>query len=177
MMRSIANTLWNDRASVLVIGLLTLALLSLIGISATTTSRIEIEISGNDKAYKEAFFAAELGLTVAETTIEALPSRVALQEDTTAGHYGQGTQPPWDALKWDDTDSVKVPVADIPSGLDRIAAPPRYTIEQRTFRRDSLTVGIGVPTGVYLFNVLSRGSDSSDTGEVILQTIYAKRYD
>ena len=37
--------------------------------------------------------------------------------------------------------------------MNHVAVPPRYTIEERDFRRDSLTTGIGVPTGVYLFTV------------------------
>ena len=49
----------NEEGVVLVLCLITLVLLTLIGISATTTSRLEAEISGNDKTYKEAFYAAE----------------------------------------------------------------------------------------------------------------------
>ena len=167
----------NDRGSVLVIGMLTLVLLSLIGVSATQTSRIEVEISGNDKAHKEAFFAAELGLTSGENTLEGLPTRLAFNETTTVGHYGEGMAPGWKVRQWNTTDSIAVSPTEVPSGLARVAATPRYMLEQRSFRRDSLTTGIGVPTGVYLFNVASYGTDSSGSGEVMLQTVYAKRYD
>jgi type IV pilus assembly protein PilX len=166
----------NAHGSVLVIGMLTLVLLSLIGASATQTSRIESEIAGNDKAQKEAFFAAELGLTSGENGIEVLPDRLALHESSTIGHYAENTAPLWYAIKWDSTDSVGVPGSSVPSGLDRIAAPPRYVLEQRTFRRDSLTSGIGVPTGIYYFNVFSQGTDSSGKGKAVLKTIYAKRF-
>ena len=176
-MQNIFSVVYNDKGSTLVIGLLTMVLLSLIGVSATTTSRVEIQISGNDKTYKEAFYAAELGLTTGETTVEALLNRVALEEETTTGRYSQGTEPRWDALKWDATDSVAVPLTNIPTGLSSVAVPPRYTIEQRTFRRDSLTTGIAVPTGVYLFNVMSQGTGGSTSAEAVLQTIYAKRFD
>lgn len=167
----------NDHGSVLVIGMLTLVLMSLIGVSATTTSRIEVEISGNDKAQKEAFFAAELGLTVGENVIQALENRVAFNEGTDTGHYGQDGAPAWYSLSWSDSDSVEIPSAALPSGLNHVASYPRYTLEQRTFRRDSLTTGIGIPTGVYYFNVTSRGTDGSGTGESVLQTVYAVRYD
>ena len=50
----------NEEGAVLVLCLITLVLLTLIGVSATTTSRLEVEISGNDKTYKEAFYAAEM---------------------------------------------------------------------------------------------------------------------
>ena len=175
-MKNIASTLHNEKGSTLVIGLLTLVLLSLIGIAATSTGRVEVQISGNDKAAKEAFYASELALTTGETTIEALLSRIALNEDTAPERYGQGTAPAWNALAWDSTDSAAVPQASIPPGLHELAVPPRYIIEQRRFRRDSLTQGIGVPTGVYLFNVTAQGTGGSNA-KVVLQTIYAKRFD
>jgi type IV pilus assembly protein PilX len=175
-MRNPADAQRQDRGSVLVIGMLTLVLLSLIGLSSTTSSRIESEISGNDKVHKESFFAAELGLTSGETVIEALLTRMALNEGSTPGHYGQGAEPDWYALQWDDTDTVEVPSTALPSGLTHVAAPPRYTLEQRNFKRDSLTVGIGVPTGVYNFNVSARGTGSNANTETVLQTIYAKRF-
>ena len=62
-MRSRALLLHNEAGVVLVLCLVTLAVLTLIGVSTTTTSRLEGEISGNDKTYKEAFYAAEISLT------------------------------------------------------------------------------------------------------------------
>ncbi len=62
----------NQNGSVLVIGMLTLAILSLIGIAATTSSSIEAELSGNDRVHKEAFFATEFSLTVGEEAIQEL---------------------------------------------------------------------------------------------------------
>jgi Tfp pilus assembly protein PilX len=172
----------NDRGSALVIGLLTLALLSLLGSASTTTSRTEIQIAGNDKAYKEAFYTAEVGLTTGEMVVEKLLNRTDLAEQDTAGHYGEAgsedPQPGWRALAWDDTDSVKVATDDIPSGLANHGALARYTIAQRNFIRDSLTTGIGVPTGRYNFNITGLGtSTSKHAAETVLQTIYAKRYD
>ena len=85
----------NNRGATLIIGLLTLVLLTLIGIAATSTSRMEVQIAGNDKMFKEAFYAAEFGLTNGENTLEELLSRVDLDEGSVPGHYGQGTQDPW----------------------------------------------------------------------------------
>jgi Tfp pilus assembly protein PilX len=189
-MQKIALAIHNNNGSTLVVGLLTLVLLSLIGVAATTTSRTEVGIAGNDKTATEAFYATELGLTTGETVVESLASRVDLNEDTTPGRYGRDTEPDWYKLLWNNTDSVQVPTAAIPDGLQRMAAPPRYTIEERDFRRDSLTVGIGVPTGVYLFNVSACGTggdpkrrdpsrpleDCNGASQTVLLSIYAKRY-
>jgi type IV pilus assembly protein PilX len=174
-MYSTVSALGNTRGATLVIGLLTLVLLSLIGLAATSTSRMEVQISGNDKLYKEAFYAAEFGVARGETVLEALLSRTDLNEDSVSGHYAQNTQPAWYDLDWTDTDSVQLAADSIPTGM-KVAVPPRYTIEQRTFTRDSLTTGIGVPTGVYQFNVSARGVGSSPNSEVVLETVYAKRF-
>jgi Tfp pilus assembly protein PilX len=170
----------NDRGSVLVIGLLTLALLSLLGSAATTTSRTEIQIAGNDKSYKELFYTAEVALTAGEMVVEQLLQRVDLDEGTIAGHYGEDDpeQPAWnDHTAWNDEHSAKMAADAMPAGLAPLDHTARYIVAQRSFTRDSLTMGIGAPTGLYTFNVLGRGSDSKDSAETVLQTIYSKRYD
>jgi hypothetical protein len=49
----------NEDGSVLVIALIMLAVLTLMGVVITRTSDIELQITGNEKFYKMAFFAAE----------------------------------------------------------------------------------------------------------------------
>jgi type IV pilus assembly protein PilX len=49
----------NEEGSVLVIAMIMLVLLTLIGISATTTSTIEVQISANDRIYKQNLCVAE----------------------------------------------------------------------------------------------------------------------
>jgi Tfp pilus assembly protein PilX len=173
-MRSTARFLHNEAGVVLVLCLITLAVLTLIGVSTTTTSRLEGEISGNDKTYKEAFYAAEISLTAGETVVNSLLSRTELNEGTTPGRYVKGTQPGWKQLVWDDTHSAVV--SPVPQGMNHVAVPPRYTLEERDFRRDSLTTGIGVPTGVYLFTVKGHGTGANKAAEVLLESIYAKPY-
>lgn len=168
----------HEKGSVLVIGMLTLAILSLIGVAATTTSTIEAEISGNDRVHKEAFFAGEFGLSTGERVIQKLSRRYDFNEAGTIGHYGEDEMPPLSSLQWDSTDAVEVAVADIPDGLSYITnQPPHYTLEQRYQKRDNLTVGIGVPTSIYYFNVNAQGRGSHKNADVVLRSIYAKRFD
>jgi len=49
----------NEDGSVLILALIMLVLLTLIGISATTTSMIETKIAGNERAYKRNLYSAE----------------------------------------------------------------------------------------------------------------------
>jgi hypothetical protein len=49
----------NEEGSVLILALIMLVLLTLIGISATTTSTIETRIAGNERLYKRNLYSAE----------------------------------------------------------------------------------------------------------------------
>lgn len=172
-----ARLLSNNQGSVLVIGMLTLILLSLIGVSATTTSSIEVQIAGNDKAAKEAFYAAELGLSMGERTTQAFTTRVDLNEGSVPGRYGRGTQPNWHSMTWSASDTATIQSSAMPSGLQNVATPPRFAIEERTFiRTGTLTIGTVQPTGIYLFNVTSRGVGSNSNAEVVLQSVYAMQF-
>src|SRR5262245_60382731 len=156
----------NEAGSVLVIAMVSLALLTLIGLASITTGNLESEISGNEKTYQEAFYSAELGLVGGETIIETLPNRGALQEGTLPGRYASGAlrfnetafrlekqgNPPsvWDKLMWDDKDSGKIAVKAVPDGLKRGAEVPHYTIEARDFTPDTYAIGIAYGrSGVY----------------------------
>jgi type IV pilus assembly protein PilX len=172
-MRSRALLSRNEEGMVLALCLITLIVLSLIGVSATTTSRLEVEISGNDKTAKEAFYAAEMALIVGETVVESILSRADLEEDTIPGHYTKLNLNEWKTLMWDNTHSAVV--ATVPTGL-KVSAPPRYIIGEWILRRDSFTTGFGVQRGVYEFDVTALGTGSSAESQTMLQSIYAKRY-
>jgi len=58
-MKKRLSILNNENGSALLISLLILGLLTLLGIFATNTTNIEIQIAGNDKLHKLGFYAAE----------------------------------------------------------------------------------------------------------------------
>jgi len=60
-MHAIKNSLKRQEGSVIIIVMIVLALLTIIGISATNMSTTEQKIAGNDKNYKIAFYHAESG--------------------------------------------------------------------------------------------------------------------
>jgi Tfp pilus assembly protein PilX len=59
----------NEQGSVLVVALLMLVLLTLLGVSATSTTDIETQIAGNYKFQKMAFFNADNGVPVSAKLI------------------------------------------------------------------------------------------------------------
>lgn len=58
-MRSFSNPQSNERGSILIVTLLILAILTMVGISASTTTEIELQIAGNENFHKIAFYSAE----------------------------------------------------------------------------------------------------------------------
>jgi Tfp pilus assembly protein PilX len=65
----------NEKGSLMVIAVVILMLLTVIGISMTNTTSIELQIAGNDRLSKRAFYAAdagtELGIELLEQNIDA----------------------------------------------------------------------------------------------------------
>ena len=59
------ETIKDEKGGVLVVALLILVLLTLIGMAATDTTNIELQVSGNEKVYKQAFYAADAGVAYA----------------------------------------------------------------------------------------------------------------
>lgn len=70
----------NQEGSVLVVSIMILALLTVIGIAATTTTSIELQIAANERIFKENFYAAEgaalVLAQVLENTVEGDPDKL-----------------------------------------------------------------------------------------------------
>ncbi|MGW8161419.1 MAG: PilX N-terminal domain-containing pilus assembly protein [Desulfobulbales bacterium] len=64
------KTLRNEEGFVLVTGLLILLVLTLLGISATRNTSIELQIAGNDRVHNETFYSAEAGAILGSEILE-----------------------------------------------------------------------------------------------------------
>jgi len=62
LIMKILSVLKNEEGSALIVALLLLMLLTLIGIAATTTTTTDMQIAGNEKSYKTAFYNADAGV-------------------------------------------------------------------------------------------------------------------
>lgn len=71
IMKILVSQVNNERGVVLVIALAVLLLLTLIGISAMTTTEFELQIVGNEKVHKTAFHRADSGIYVTPKLISA----------------------------------------------------------------------------------------------------------
>jgi type IV pilus assembly protein PilX len=80
----------EEDGSVLVIALIMLVLLTLLGISATSTSNIELQIANNEKNYKKAFYTANAAIEHARAYLTA--SMITYNSN----RLTQGQPPQWD---------------------------------------------------------------------------------
>ena len=78
-MKSFINQAKNEEGSVVIVALLILVFLTLIGISATTTTQIELQIAGNEKSHKIAFYNADSGVYATPKLISACVDNSAEQ--------------------------------------------------------------------------------------------------
>jgi hypothetical protein len=60
----------NEKGSVLVMAMMVLALLTIVAFTATRTSNIEVQISGNELLHQKYFFTAEAGIARAIKQLE-----------------------------------------------------------------------------------------------------------
>ena len=172
----------DRRGSVLIVGLFTLALLSLLGAAATTTSRTDVSITGNNRTLQEAFYAAEVGLAMGEMKIDQMASLPQLKEEMSTSFYdGINNHPHWDEMNWDDADSALMVPLDLPNGLDHLYELPRYTIELLK-RTDNDRAGYSLsPKGSeqtvhnLRFKIYAKGTGGSSKTRSVLQSIFVKR--
>jgi hypothetical protein len=70
-MKTLLSSTNNEEGSVIVVALLLLVVVTIMGIAATTTSNIEIQIAGNEKFHKIALYHADSGVYTAPKLISA----------------------------------------------------------------------------------------------------------
>ena len=69
-MKTMTAIINNEKGSVLVMAIMVLALLTIVAFTATRTSNIEVQISGNELLHQKYFFTAEAGIARAMKQLE-----------------------------------------------------------------------------------------------------------
>ena len=122
-----ANILNNERGSVLIIAVLVLVLLTIIGISATTTTTTDLQIAGNEKTHKIAFYAAEAGIEVGRAVLNALKTADSGNWDNLLSGNNLVGQPAGTTT----LDDVIENAGGRQVGLASDSSPPQYTLQVR----------------------------------------------
>lgn len=159
----------SEDGSVLVVALVMLVLLTLLGISATTTSSIEMRISGNERTYKDNLYRAEAAAMAGaqmlenETNVDVLKLVTPLDPD-----WLKGSLP--DAYirsdtNWDPSNN---------NSDESIDSSGRYlAVDNGIAPGSSLDIGAS-STLLHEFGVFGRSANRG--GEVIIEIGYRKRF-
>jgi Tfp pilus assembly protein PilX len=167
----------NEDGFVLIAAIITLLLLVILGIFATTTTNIELQIAGNEKTYKQNFYKAE-GAAMEETQIlENAPANTllartvaGLTDQTTLGITGLTTDDQLTAIL---TTEFKTP-GGVPatSALSGAGATTRYlAIDMGIDAGSSLSV---TESKVHTYGVY--GYSNENIGNTIISLGYKKRW-
>jgi len=178
----------HERGVVLIYSLFIMLILAAIGLAASSTSVFQQRMSGNLLDQDLAFQASESGLRMGEAYLEGLTSIdrgaagcdassapcVSTINSVNSGVFTSST------VLWTATDIYTFPASTFPSGIGEVKTVPRFIVEYDTNLPDtnsSLGVGTGVNIpGSDFYRVTARGTGRTDSAQVIVQSIYARRF-
>jgi Tfp pilus assembly protein PilX len=176
----------NERGSIIIVSLLTLSLLSLLGIASITKSQTDVSIAGNDRENKSSLYAAEVSLVVAETSIPQLHKYKKLDEVNEMAHHGIGDEDK-DKYIIIDNDQLKNSPDKMKDARDSDqpisfnskmrSSGLRYAIKQFEFVPDCDTLGVSCSnTGIDIYKVVGVGEGSSHKTSTMLETTFHWRH-
>jgi len=159
-----SNMSKQDDGFVLILAVLTLLLVTLIGLFATGTTSIELKISGNEKSYIQNFYRAEAAAMEAAKRIR-LASQSVLQSRSTSWLNSSAFDPI--NGDWTDTNSLVVNWPGVPpSASVRFCAVDRGVAQGSSLSMESSTV--------HLFDVYGQSLQSG--GRVLIQLGFRRRF-
>lgn len=168
----------QQQGAVLVISMIILLLLTVLAVTSMQTSTLEERMAGNTRDRQLALAAAEAGLKDAEDFLLTVAATGFFDTDGSDGLYDDSYQEIWNTVDWDGdpTGSTGYKTGTL-SGGD-LAAPPKYVIQHiitSGTEEDRTNLGNyddGTGAGrIGLFRVTSRGTGTTTTSAVVLQTV------
>jgi type IV pilus assembly protein PilX len=167
----------RQQGATLAVTLILLFLMTLIGISAMQVTQMEEKMSSNLQDKELSFTAAESALASGEAWVLGQSHQPAVVSSCSAFpcvlQTYQNLNYTTQTSSWWSTNS-----AAYGSTLSNVTTPPRYFVEFVQFVPDSPTMGDSSvkSTGVFYYQVTSRGTGSSDNSSSILQSNVGRRY-
>lgn len=165
----------QQRGAVLAVSLIILVVMTLIGLATMQATSLDEKMSGNLRDLNLAMQSTESGLREAEVFIESLTNTNNF--GVSSGLYDQGTAPdPHASGTWTGATSV------VTTGNFGNVQQPRYFIEYVGDFGESLTggnvfnYGTGSSGEVSVFRIVARGTGSSGTAQVMLETFYGRQF-
>lgn len=175
----------GENGSIIIIGLLTVALLSLLGLASTTKSQTDISIAGNSRDIEGSLYAAEVAIVFGENSLNELNEYKKLDGININGHIDVGNKqisdyimPKNSELDWS-RNSLQVSGSEIPTTWqDNMSSNPKYIIKQHKFISDCNTIGTNTceNTGIDILKVVARGNGKSEKTSTTLETTVHWRF-
>ncbi len=173
----------------LIMALVFLMLLTIIGVTAMTTSSLQEKMAGNVQNKHGAFQAAESALRAGEAYLQATgPLPAFTLVGVTTGHYlpaaATAVGSLWDTVDWQDCAKVICLPAGPPPTIDGVATQPTYVIEEVADASGSgggtgsLVTGFKPPPAVSgtskIYRISARGTGNTDAAVALVQSVYRK---
>jgi type IV pilus assembly protein PilX len=163
-----------QRGAVLVVGLIFLAMLSLMGVAAYSAATQEERMSGNTRDRIRAFEAAEASLRDCESVLAAVGGGLPAF-DGTGGMY---TAPAPDQLQayetvdWKNAAQVRV----IPTPLADVSIQPRCIVEQVIDIEvpPEVRVAGSLPTNLTVYRITAVGFGANTNTSASVQSMYVR---
>ncbi len=198
-MSGLTLTMKNQQGIALFVSLIFLLVLTILGISGMQSTVLEEKMAGNFKDMNTALQASETVTRVGEDWIQELSSKpdeisapssdqvwalMNASDDPSAGNVDcdKDTTMWWRQCDgdWWIANAVKDDTLLSQENGDtdpQVLTSPRYIIEQQSFIRDNLNVGLpGDGDGRDVYRVTGRGTGGSDLTRVLIQSSYARRF-
>lgn len=166
----------RTRGAALIVSLIMLVVMSLLGVTSMSTSRLEERMAGNARDRSYAFEAAETALIDGENYIgndevkSFDGSTTGLHPKPDSGHqlYQESD---W---AWDD-DHTRLYDKATSNPLPRVSEQPRYYVEflGEESSQNSLVVGFEAKGGVKFYRITARGVGASGSSAAIIQSVLA----
>lgn len=167
----------HQSGAVLILSLIILLVLTVLGVSAMSTSSLEERMTGNMHDQDVSFQAADSALAGAEASIAGWTVQPVASTAPTTSVWARGAIPSITSLAFNNTwwntygHSFSAP------NLSTLYANPRYTIEQINFIPDSVSFNDqSTGLGIFYYRITSRSHGLSRHALTILQSTYATRF-
>lgn len=179
-MKTIKQHITRQNGAVLIVSLIILLVLTVIGVSAMSTSSLEEKMTGNLRDQDVSFQAAESALADGEHNIygwvlHPTPTASANNSVWTRDAMGTIASLAYNDNWWN-TKAIEFG-ASTATNLSNLYADPRFIVEELAFKADSLDPNVaGKGIGIYYYRVTARAHGLSQHALTILQSTYAHRY-
>lgn len=188
LLTSSLSSCHNQRGVALIMALVFLTLLTILGVTAMSTSSLEEKMATNTRDRNLAFQAAETALLAAETWMAGLgsePNFLAGNADD-KGLYTfdpAALDPIWETVVWTGTKVVAYPctpddttpsnssgcVGGTKTEISKVSTQPKYIVEKMGLADSAIP-------GTYAYRITARGTGGSNAAVVMLQSVYVRAF-